>query len=236
MTTAVQPVPTIFTQPRCAGEFGYYGDSATLQYVRARWLAVGTGRWLSEDPLRFDAGDYNLYRYVGNEPVARQDASGLGVCKCGCGRKNCYCHDPYCNDCQRAGHLPAANECNNSKWDRCIDIALAKFCKNCSQHPKPTRHQIKCRIFAETNCGELNRPTYGGRDWNYGLLQVGRSVWSTNCRELGTWKQIMQNDCLNIACAVKALCSQFKCNQCRYGTSCAHFGPLNCCRHCWELS
>ncbi len=63
------------------GEYGYYRDGATLQYVRARWLAVGTGRWLSEDPLRCDAGDYNLYRYVGNEPVARQDASGL-VAKC----------------------------------------------------------------------------------------------------------------------------------------------------------
>ncbi len=45
--------------------------------MRARWLAVGTGRWLSEDPLRFGADDFNLYRYVGNEPVARRDPSGL---------------------------------------------------------------------------------------------------------------------------------------------------------------
>ena len=32
---------------------------------------------MSADPLRFEAGDYNLYRYVGNEPVGRMDASGL---------------------------------------------------------------------------------------------------------------------------------------------------------------
>ncbi len=32
---------------------------------------------MSEDPLRFEADDFNLYRYVGNEPVARQDPSGL---------------------------------------------------------------------------------------------------------------------------------------------------------------
>ncbi len=36
---------------RYAGEYGYYRDSAAVEYVRARWLAVGTGRWLNEDPI-----------------------------------------------------------------------------------------------------------------------------------------------------------------------------------------
>ncbi len=62
---------------RYAGEYGYYRDSAAVQYVRARYLNVVQGRWMSADPLRFEAGDYNLYRYVGNEPVGRMDASGL---------------------------------------------------------------------------------------------------------------------------------------------------------------
>ncbi len=76
---------------RYVGEYGYYRDSAALQYVRARWLAVGTGRWMSEDPLRFEAGDFNLYRYVGNEPVARRNPSGLGRhCICGCHGKKCH--------------------------------------------------------------------------------------------------------------------------------------------------
>ena len=63
---------------RYAGEYGYYRDSAAVQYVRARYLNVLQGRWLSADPLRFEAGDYNLYRYVGNEPLGRMDPSGLG--------------------------------------------------------------------------------------------------------------------------------------------------------------
>jgi len=32
---------------------------------------------MSEDPKGFDAGDYNLFRYVGNEPLDRTDPMGL---------------------------------------------------------------------------------------------------------------------------------------------------------------
>src|SRR5262249_30094254 len=40
-------------------------------------LDPNTGRWSSEDPLLFDAGDPNLYRYVGNSPTNYTDPSGL---------------------------------------------------------------------------------------------------------------------------------------------------------------
>jgi hypothetical protein len=35
------------------------------------------GRWLQQDPEEFDAGDANLYRYIGNDPVNATDPSGL---------------------------------------------------------------------------------------------------------------------------------------------------------------
>ena len=35
------------------------------------------GRWLEEDPLSFEAGDANLYRYVGNGPTNAVDPTGL---------------------------------------------------------------------------------------------------------------------------------------------------------------
>jgi uncharacterized protein RhaS with RHS repeats len=35
------------------------------------------GRWLEQDPIGFDAGDADLYRYVGNEPLKKTDPSGL---------------------------------------------------------------------------------------------------------------------------------------------------------------
>lgn len=37
----------------------------------------GTGRFLSEDPIGFESGDLNLYRYVGNMPLIATDPTGL---------------------------------------------------------------------------------------------------------------------------------------------------------------
>jgi uncharacterized protein RhaS with RHS repeats len=34
------------------------------------------GRWTSQDPVGFKAGDTNLYRYAGNDPVDRMDPNG----------------------------------------------------------------------------------------------------------------------------------------------------------------
>ena len=42
-----------------------------------RWYDPATGRWMSQDPLGFDAGDSNLYRYVANKPTNATDSSGL---------------------------------------------------------------------------------------------------------------------------------------------------------------
>jgi RHS repeat-associated protein len=61
--------------------FGYTGrdwDKDTgLQNNRARWYDPTTGRWLSQDPIGFEAGDANLYRYVENRPSTKTDPSGL---------------------------------------------------------------------------------------------------------------------------------------------------------------
>ncbi len=46
-------------------------------WYRARWYDGETGRFVSEDPISFSAGDTNLNRYVGNGPVNGTDPSGL---------------------------------------------------------------------------------------------------------------------------------------------------------------
>src|SRR5215470_16797565 len=53
-----------------------YDGLSKLQYNRARYYDPVTGRWTSQDPLGFDAGDSNLYRYAGNNPTNRSDPSG----------------------------------------------------------------------------------------------------------------------------------------------------------------
>ena len=53
-------------------------DSTTGQYYdRARFYDPATGRFVSQDPAGFAAGDANLYRYVGNDPTNEVDPSGL---------------------------------------------------------------------------------------------------------------------------------------------------------------
>jgi RHS repeat-associated protein len=56
---------------------GREDDAITgLQFNRARFYSFLTGRWQSEDPLRFSAGDYNLTRYADNNTASLTDPSG----------------------------------------------------------------------------------------------------------------------------------------------------------------
>ncbi len=60
--------------------FKYAGmeyDSATGQYYdRARTYDPVTGRFTSQDPTGFGAGDGDLYRYVSNDPLSYTDPTG----------------------------------------------------------------------------------------------------------------------------------------------------------------
>ena len=73
--------PATETNPLYRGWYVWTGrelDVETgLQYNHARWYDGTTGRWVSQDPLGFDAGDSNLYRYVNNKPTGATDPSGL---------------------------------------------------------------------------------------------------------------------------------------------------------------
>jgi RHS repeat-associated protein len=61
--------------------FGFTGrlfdDATGLQNNLHRWYDPTIGRWLSEDPIGFTAGDANLFRYVRNAPTTASDPSGL---------------------------------------------------------------------------------------------------------------------------------------------------------------
>jgi RHS repeat-associated protein len=53
-------------------------DPATnLQNNLNRWYDPKIGRWISEDPIEFEAADANLYRYVENVPTVHVDPTGL---------------------------------------------------------------------------------------------------------------------------------------------------------------
>jgi RHS repeat-associated protein len=56
---------------------GRFDATSGLYHFRHRDYSPTLGRWTSLDPLRYDAGDVNLYRFVGNTPTVFTDPSGL---------------------------------------------------------------------------------------------------------------------------------------------------------------
>ena len=61
---------------RFGGQLGYRRDGTNRDYVRARNLDTGRGRWLSRDPLGFNGGHQNPYLYATGNPTNRLDPSG----------------------------------------------------------------------------------------------------------------------------------------------------------------
>jgi len=75
-----EPTSATGSQPEAAGRFAFTGrewDADTgLYYYRARYYDPDLGRFISRDPLGFDAGDANLYRYALNHPLHLKDPTG----------------------------------------------------------------------------------------------------------------------------------------------------------------
>jgi RHS repeat-associated protein len=71
------------TTPANGDRFKYtareWDSDIGLQYNRARYYDPKAGRWTSEDPTGFRAGDANLYRYVRNSPLLMLDPTGLRI-------------------------------------------------------------------------------------------------------------------------------------------------------------
>ncbi len=56
---------------------GRENDGDGLDYYRARYYNPIWERFIQEDPLGFDGGDADLYRYVGDDPISYADPMGL---------------------------------------------------------------------------------------------------------------------------------------------------------------
>lgn len=71
---------TTLTGASNSNPFQYTGrenDGTGLYYYRARYYHPILQRFLSEDPIEFYGGDFNLYAYVYNDPLGFIDPMGL---------------------------------------------------------------------------------------------------------------------------------------------------------------
>jgi RHS repeat-associated protein len=79
LTREYDPWGTLL-QGNSAGGYSYTGrewdPETNLFYYRARYYDAKAGRFVSEDPLGFDAGE-NFYAYVGSDPIGQTDPRGL---------------------------------------------------------------------------------------------------------------------------------------------------------------
>lgn len=75
--TIANQVEAIAQPFKYVGQYGVMSEPNSLYYMRARYYDPHAGRFISEDPMGFDAGDVNLYAYVQNNPIMGVDPSGL---------------------------------------------------------------------------------------------------------------------------------------------------------------
>jgi RHS repeat-associated protein len=62
---------------RFQGQVGPYTDAANRVWMMARIYGPDSEQWFSRDPIGFEGMDWNLYRFVGNNPVSWTDPEGL---------------------------------------------------------------------------------------------------------------------------------------------------------------
>jgi RHS repeat-associated protein len=103
-----------------------YDPETGLYYYRARYYDPAAGIFIGKDPIGFESGDGNLFRYVKNNPINFTDA--LGLYPGPCGNKNhtwvpdhplfifdftepCKSHDK-CYDCEGAGKGKSKVQCD----------------------------------------------------------------------------------------------------------------------------
>jgi RHS repeat-associated protein len=108
-----------FTGREWLGEVGLYD-------YRHRVYSPTAGRFLQTDPIGFEGGDVNWYRYVGNQPDGLRDALGLAG---GSGYGVPNAGNPDCN-CRRQGYKRYA-----SKSDCDYDGDRYRCLKDCMGDP-----------------------------------------------------------------------------------------------------
>ena len=124
------------------GTLGYYRDASSREYVRARYLDMARGRWITEDPIFgswLAEGIYspdetftNLYIYCDLQPTSIVDESGLQPWDMGFGDPIAPNYTKWCGKTRRCPKdVPTIGiNCSDdacARHDRCLDEGNGKW-------------------------------------------------------------------------------------------------------------
>jgi len=73
---ASESIETISNPFKYVGRYGLMDDENSLLYMRARYYDPEIGRFINKDPIGW-VGGFNMYAYVGNNPIMLTDPKGL---------------------------------------------------------------------------------------------------------------------------------------------------------------
>jgi len=125
----------------------------SLYYYRARYYDPQAGRFVSEDPVRFDGG-VGFYRYVRNDPVLLKDPTGLITI---------LPPDPTVNSvaCDGHGHMrvqigvPRSSPLQEKCTEDCIRVhEESHMADDMAANPKICRGQVKGALVGFSNPDE----------------------------------------------------------------------------------
>lgn len=148
-----------------------WDPDAVLFYYRARWHDAHVGRFLTEDPIGFDAGDDNLYRYVLNSPIMLVDPSGMasivrGTCvlqgKLGKGRCKYVCSCPAGSVVPLGAILTHHRPCGHPPSLFCVQLDTLDY----------------CFLIAAGLLAMLDSPAQGPADAGAGCIDC--KIWANN--------------------------------------------------------
>lgn len=142
------------------GLVGYYHDQDFRLYVRARYYDPIKARWLTRDPIGFDGGDWNLYRYVGSEPTTNTDPGGLQRHNYVCGSTTTGSMSPGWLCVSPPNALPGQCHCcmqvGEYGPDQCYgDCQNAFGCPNGGHPPHRPNPPLTCALIRAFGCARL---------------------------------------------------------------------------------